>query len=63
MMIAFCWQSFRLVRERKRIAWILLLLAVLFALCWLPYNVLRLLIDLGAVGECELAKIPVRGVE
>ncbi|KAK9309624.1 hypothetical protein QLX08_000837 [Tetragonisca angustula] len=42
-------QSFRLVRERKRIAWILLLLAVLFALCWLPYNVLMLLIDLGAV--------------
>ncbi|XP_078036416.1 RYamide receptor-like [Augochlora pura] len=44
-------QTFRLVRERRRIAWILLLLAVLFALCWLPYNVLRLLIDLGAVGE------------
>ncbi|CAL7934315.1 unnamed protein product [Xylocopa violacea] len=42
-------QSFRLVRERRRIAWILLLLAVLFALCWLPYNVLILLIDLGAV--------------
>ncbi|KAG7213619.1 hypothetical protein KM043_002870 [Ampulex compressa] len=42
-------QSFRLVRERRRIAWILLLLAVLFALCWLPYNVLMLLIDLGAV--------------
>ncbi|XP_015436944.1 PREDICTED: orexin receptor type 1-like [Dufourea novaeangliae] len=44
-------QSFRLVRERKRIAWILLLLAVLFALCWLPYNVLMLLIDFGAVGD------------
>ncbi|XP_076239430.1 orexin/Hypocretin receptor type 1-like [Calliopsis andreniformis] len=44
-------QSFRLVRERRRIAWILMLLAVLFALCWLPYNVLMLLIDLGAVGE------------
>lgn len=44
-------QSFRLVRERRRIAWILLLLAVLFALCWLPYNVLMLLKDLGAVGE------------
>ncbi|XP_066601922.1 orexin receptor type 2-like isoform X2 [Prorops nasuta] len=42
-------QSFRLVRERRRIAWILLLLAVLFALCWLPYNVLRLLIDISAV--------------
>ncbi|XP_032691579.1 uncharacterized protein LOC116854101 [Odontomachus brunneus] len=44
-------QSFRLVRERRRIAWILLLLAVLFALCWLPYNVLRLLVDLGAIEE------------
>ncbi|XP_033329773.1 RYamide receptor [Megalopta genalis] len=44
-------QTFRLVRERRRIAWILLLLAVLFALCWLPYNVLMLLIDLDAVGE------------
>ncbi|XP_053979650.1 RYamide receptor-like [Hylaeus volcanicus] len=43
-------QSFRLVRERRRIAWILLLLAVLFALCWLPYNVLMLLADLGTVG-------------
>lgn len=45
------------MRERRRIAWILLLLAVLFALCWLPYNVLRLLIDLGAVGEYDLAKL------
>ncbi|XP_058790911.1 RYamide receptor-like [Phymastichus coffea] len=44
-------QGFRLVRERKKIAWILLLLAVLFALCWLPYNVLRLLVDLGVVRD------------
>ncbi|XP_012253456.2 RYamide receptor-like isoform X5 [Athalia rosae] len=44
-------QGFRLVRERRRVAWILLLLAVLFALCWLPYNVLRLLIDLGVLGD------------
>lgn len=42
-------QSFRLVRERRRIAWILLLLAVLFALCWLPYNVLMLLKDLDII--------------
>ncbi|XP_046684843.1 orexin receptor type 2-like [Homalodisca vitripennis] len=39
-------QQVRLVRERRRIARILLLLAVLFALCWLPYNVLSLLLDL-----------------
>ncbi|XP_015602063.1 orexin receptor type 1 isoform X2 [Cephus cinctus] len=44
-------QGFRLVRERRRVAWILLLLAVLFALCWLPYNVLRLLLDLGVLSE------------
>ncbi|KAK0089855.1 hypothetical protein PV325_005162 [Microctonus aethiopoides] len=44
-------QGFRLVRERKRIAWILLTLAVLFAMCWLPYNVLQLLIDLGIIYE------------
>ncbi|XP_053602937.1 neuropeptide FF receptor 1-like isoform X1 [Plodia interpunctella] len=42
-------QRLRLVRERKRVAWILLLLAVLFALCWLPYNILQLLVDVNAV--------------
>ncbi|XP_037299078.1 neuropeptide FF receptor 1 [Manduca sexta] len=42
-------QRLRLVRERKRVAWILLLLAVLFALCWLPYNIVQLLIDVNAV--------------
>ncbi|KOB66707.1 Neuropeptide receptor A12, partial [Operophtera brumata] len=35
----------RLIKERKRVAWILLLLAVLFALCWLPYNIMQLLLD------------------
>lgn len=38
----------------------MLLLAVLFALCWLPYNVLRLLVDLGAVGEYDLARTLLR---
>nr|XP_037874604.1 neuropeptide receptor A35 isoform X1 [Bombyx mori] len=42
-------QRLRLVRERKRVALILLLLAVLFALCWLPYNILQLLVDVNAV--------------
>ncbi|XP_050676059.1 neuropeptide FF receptor 1-like isoform X2 [Leptidea sinapis] len=42
-------QRIRLVRERKRVALILLLLAVLFALCWLPYNILQLMIDVNAV--------------
>ncbi|XP_044007240.1 QRFP-like peptide receptor [Aphidius gifuensis] len=44
-------QGFRLVRERKRVAWILLTLAIGFALCWLPYNALRLLLDLGIIYE------------
>ncbi|XP_018329431.1 orexin receptor type 2-like isoform X2 [Agrilus planipennis] len=38
-------QNYRLVRERKRVAWILLLLAILFAICWLPHNTLNLLTD------------------
>jgi len=36
----------RMVRDRKRVARILLLLAILFALCWLPYNILNLLLEL-----------------
>ncbi|GLV36196.1 RYamide receptor [Carabus blaptoides fortunei] len=40
-------QGFRLVRERKRVAWILLLLALLFAACWLPHSILNLLLDTG----------------
>ncbi|XP_065168342.1 orexin receptor type 2-like isoform X2 [Atheta coriaria] len=38
-------QNYRIVRERKRVAWILLLLVVIFASCWLPYNTARLLLD------------------
>jgi hypothetical protein len=36
------------------VARILLLLAVLFAFCWLPYNVLALLIDWGFNKDIEL---------
>ncbi|XP_049866599.1 apelin receptor-like isoform X2 [Pectinophora gossypiella] len=50
-------QRLRLVRERKRVAWILLLLAVLFALCWLPYNILQLLIDVNAVEVESVATV------
>ncbi|XP_034256149.1 QRFP-like peptide receptor [Thrips palmi] len=39
-------QGSRLVRERRRVARILLVLAVLFAMCWLPYNVTMLAMDL-----------------
>ncbi|XP_043269510.1 QRFP-like peptide receptor isoform X2 [Venturia canescens] len=42
-------QGFRLIRERKRIANVLITLALLFALCWFPYNILRLLVDLRII--------------
>jgi len=35
-----------MVRERRRVARILFVLAVIFALCWLPYNLLTLFLDL-----------------
>ncbi|XP_060835066.1 orexin/Hypocretin receptor type 1-like isoform X1 [Rhopalosiphum padi] len=39
-------QQVRMVRERRRVARILFVLAVIFALCWLPYNLLTLFLDL-----------------
>ncbi|CAG4966498.1 unnamed protein product [Parnassius apollo] len=48
-------QGLRLMRERKRVAWILLLLAVLFALCWLPYNIMQLLLDINIVNAKNLS--------
>ncbi|KPJ01658.1 Neuropeptide FF receptor 2 [Papilio xuthus] len=48
-------QGIRLMKERKRVAWILLLLAVLFALCWLPYNIMQLLLDMNAVDPKHLS--------
>lgn len=46
-------QGCRIVHER-RIAHVLLTLAVLFALCWFPYNVLRVLLDLGVISKSSL---------
>ncbi|VVD00589.1 unnamed protein product [Leptidea sinapis] len=43
------------MKERKRVAWILLLLAVLFALCWLPYNIMQLLLDINVVNAKDLS--------
>lgn len=48
-------QGIRLMKERKRVAWILLLLAVLFALCWLPYNIMQLLLDINLVNAKDLS--------
>ncbi|XP_071561464.1 allatostatin-A receptor-like [Temnothorax nylanderi] len=42
-------QGFRLRHDRKRVALMLLFLAILFAVCWLPYNIVRYLIDLDAI--------------
>ncbi|XP_050545008.1 QRFP-like peptide receptor isoform X2 [Daktulosphaira vitifoliae] len=39
-------QQVRMIRERRRVARILFFLAVIFALCWLPYNLLTLFLDL-----------------
>lgn len=49
-------QSSRLVRERKRVAWILLSLALLFALCWLPHHIALLVGDLKHEVDRETAK-------
>ncbi|OXA61378.1 Type-2 angiotensin II receptor [Folsomia candida] len=38
----------RLIRERRRVAKILLVLALVFAFCWLPYSVLSLILDMNA---------------
>ncbi|XP_041976440.1 neuropeptide FF receptor 2-like [Aricia agestis] len=48
-------QGLRLMKERKRVAWLLLLLAVLFALCWLPYNILQLLLDINLLSPTDLS--------
>ncbi|XP_075210826.1 orexin receptor type 2-like [Lycorma delicatula] len=39
-------QQMRLVRDRRRVARLLVVLAILFAFCWLPYNILQLVFDL-----------------
>ncbi|XP_075971197.1 neuropeptide FF receptor 2-like isoform X1 [Anticarsia gemmatalis] len=48
-------QGLRLMKERKRVAWILLLLAVLFAMCWMPYNIMQLLLDINLVDAKDLS--------
>lgn len=42
---------FRLVRERKRVAWILLLLVLIFCCCWLPYHAFSLLVDTAVTAD------------
>ncbi|GBP51167.1 hypothetical protein EVAR_97991_1 [Eumeta japonica] len=49
-------QGLRMMKERKRVAWILLLLAVLFAMCWLPYNIMQLLLDINSVDAKHLSE-------
>ncbi|XP_044746322.1 neuropeptide FF receptor 2-like [Coccinella septempunctata] len=40
-------QRNRLIRSRKRVACILLLLACIFAICWLPYHIMLLWMDIS----------------
>jgi hypothetical protein len=44
----------RLVRERRRVAKILLILALVFAFCWLPYSVISLILDLTAKTDKDI---------
>ncbi|CAG7732484.1 unnamed protein product [Allacma fusca] len=43
----------RLIRERRRVAKILLILALVFAFCWMPYSVLSLILDLKSPAQEE----------
>ncbi|CAG9762377.1 unnamed protein product [Ceutorhynchus assimilis] len=40
-------QRNRVMKSRKRVACILLLLAVVFAACWLPYHIMNLIVNVG----------------
>ncbi|XP_050292935.1 neuropeptide FF receptor 2-like isoform X2 [Anthonomus grandis grandis] len=40
-------QRIRVMKSRKRVAGILLLLAMVFAACWLPYHIMSLLVNLA----------------
>ncbi|XP_011688612.1 PREDICTED: pyroglutamylated RFamide peptide receptor-like [Wasmannia auropunctata] len=42
-------QVSRLRQDRKRVALILLILAILFALCWMPYNIIVYLVDIDVI--------------
>lgn len=35
------------MRSRRRVACILLLLAIVFAVCWLPYHIMNLVVNLN----------------
>jgi len=45
----------RLIRERRRVAKILLILALFFAFCWLPYSVLSLILDMTSKADTDVS--------
>lgn len=53
-MCAF-FQRNRVIRGRKRVAIILLLLAFVFTLCWLPIHIINLLEDIGELKRNSLS--------
>lgn len=48
-------QRIRVMKSRRRVACILLLLAIVFAVCWLPYHIISLVISLKADNKYETA--------
>lgn len=47
------------MRGRKRVACILLLLAFVFAACWLPYHIMNLMKDMGTSTSNKLWEVKV----
>ncbi|KAH1007885.1 hypothetical protein HUJ04_005064 [Dendroctonus ponderosae] len=50
-------QRNRVMRSRKRVACILLLLAVVFAACWLPYHIMNLVMNITGHTEAESVNV------
>ncbi|KAL3287134.1 hypothetical protein HHI36_001614 [Cryptolaemus montrouzieri] len=50
-------QQRNVIRSRKRVACILLLLAFVFAICWLPYHMMLLLFDINKAEDSTVKEL------